>query len=98
MAQAFDIQHVTEQNGGEFLIEQDGEKVGSMVYMLFGSGRLVINHTEVSKSLQGTGAAGQLVNVAVDYARAQGLKILPVCPFAKKYMTAKRETYADVLV
>lgn len=98
MKQDFDIQHEKEENGGEFKIEQAGEKVASMVYMLFDSGRLVINHTEVAKSLQGTGASGQLINAAVDYARAQGLKILPVCPFAKKYMTAKRETYADVLV
>ncbi len=94
----FEIEHIKEENGGEFVIDQNNEKAASLFYTLFASGRLVINHTEVSRDLQGSGAAGQLIDVVADYARTRQLKIVPICPFAKKYMTAKRNKYADVLV
>jgi predicted GNAT family acetyltransferase len=93
-----EIEHIKEENGGEFMVDKNHEKAASLQYMLFGSGRLVINHTEVGASLKGEGVGGKLIDAAADYARAQGLKILPVCPFAKSYMRAKKEKYGDVLV
>lgn len=86
-------------NGGEFFIEnENGEKVGILNYTLFGSGRLIIQHTEVGGELKGTGTSGKLVVAAADYARSNNLKIIPICPFAKSYMQRKQEQFADVLV
>ncbi len=93
-----EIEHVQEKNGGEFMVDKQNEKAASLKYSLFDSGRLVINHTEVKPSLQGQGVAGKLIDAAADFAREKNFKILPVCPFAKRYMQGKKEKYADVLV
>jgi hypothetical protein len=42
-----------------------------------------IDHTEVDESLRGQGIARKLTLAAVDWARKSGVKLLPVCPFAK---------------
>lgn len=93
-----EIKHEKKENAGEFYIEnQDKQRVGKLEYTMFGSGRLVIQHTEVDKELQGSGAAAKLVDAVADYVRGTRMKIVPVCPFAKKYMNLKREKYEDVL-
>ncbi|WP_417608460.1 GNAT family N-acetyltransferase [Owenweeksia hongkongensis] len=93
-----EIQHEQKSNAGEFFIAGQGEeRIGKLDYILFGSGRLVIQHTEVGKELQGKGAASKLVDAAAEHARNKGMKIVPVCPFAKKYMTTNRDKFGDVL-
>ena len=95
-----DVEILREQNenGGQFLIRnEEGEKVGSLHYTLFGSGRLIIQHTEVSREMKGTGASGKLVEAAAEYARSSGIKIIPICPFAKSYMHKRREAFDDIL-
>jgi hypothetical protein len=58
---------------------------------------LTIFHTEVSDTLHGQGIGQQLVAFAVDYARKNQLKIIPVCPYAQKQFE-KNPLYSDVLV
>ncbi len=93
----FEIKQEEKESQGEFYVEQKEEKTGSLRYLLFGSGRMIIQHTEVSRDLQGSGASHQLLDAAVDYARERSLKIVPLCPFAKAVMTRHREQYEDVL-
>lgn len=57
---------------------------------------LSILHTEVSPSLHGQGIGQQLVAYAVDYARKHQLKIIPICPYAKKQFE-KNPQYHDVV-
>jgi predicted GNAT family acetyltransferase len=42
-----------------------------------------IDHTEVDESLRGQGIARKLTLAAVDWARKSGVKLVPICPFAK---------------
>jgi uncharacterized protein len=56
----------------------------------------IIDHTEVDDSLRGTGASGRLVAAAVEWARKEKVRILPLCPFAK-HVFDKTPEYADVL-
>lgn len=57
------------------------------------SGRVMhIVHTEVPHALEGRGLAGQVVRAALDYARANGLKVDPVCGYVRAYMRRHRET------
>lgn len=42
---------------------------------------LVFNHTEVPASLRKRGIASALARAALDHARAQGLGVVPQCPF-----------------
>lgn len=49
-------------------------------------GVLNILHTEVPKELEGRGIGSTLIRGVLDAARAEGLKVNPVCPFAKAYI------------
>jgi uncharacterized protein len=60
------------------------------------NGVLTIMHTEVPKALEGRGIGSGLIRGVLDIARAEGLKVKPVCPFAKTYIERHPE-YADLL-
>ncbi len=45
-----------------------------------------IVHTEVHPALEGRGVAAQLVQAAVDHARATGLRVLPLCSYVLVWM------------
>jgi predicted GNAT family acetyltransferase len=60
-----------------------------------GDGVLTILHTEVPKALEGRGIGSALIRGVLDTARAEGLKVKPVCPFAKSYVDRHPE-YADL--
>jgi len=47
---------------------------------------LVLHHTEVPPALQGLGLAGQLVQAALDWARANHLRVQPSCSYVASYM------------
>jgi hypothetical protein len=53
-------------------------------------------HTEVPKALEGRGIGSGLIRGVLDAARSEGLKVKPVCPFAKAYIERHPE-YADLL-
>ncbi|WP_298703812.1 GNAT family N-acetyltransferase [uncultured Veillonella sp.] len=55
----------------------------------------IIDHTLVDEGYGGQGIAGKLVAEIVAQARVAGVKILPLCPFAKREFE-KRPEYADV--
>ena len=87
-----------EDNGkkGVFFIEENGEVVAEMTYVWSGEDKIIIDHTGVSEKLGGKGIGKQLVHKAVEMARENQIKILPLCPFAKKVFD-KTEDYKDVL-
>jgi predicted GNAT family acetyltransferase len=58
-------------------------------------GVLTIMHTEVPKELGGRGIGSALIRGVLDIARADGLKVKPLCPFAKAYVERHPE-YADL--
>ena len=57
---------------------------------------LTILHTEVPKELEGLGIGSALIRGVLDTARAEGLKVKPLCPFAKSYIE-RHPDYADLL-
>jgi uncharacterized protein len=54
-------------------------------------GRVSFTHTEVPDALEGRGIGSRLVKAALDDARAQGLKVVPICPFVKHYIDSHPE-------
>ncbi|NLM06183.1 MAG: N-acetyltransferase [Tissierellia bacterium] len=72
----------------------DGKLIGECTYSQ-GSDFWIIDHTEVSEDYGGQGIARKLVDKVVEAAREKGLKIIPLCPYAKKVFTENSE-YADV--
>jgi uncharacterized protein len=81
---------------GMFFIDQDGENVAEMVYSWKGKDRIVIEHTGVDDVLKGKGAGKELVAKSVDFAREKGIRIIPICSFAKSVFDKTKE-YEDVL-
>lgn len=90
------IQHEESGNKGAFFIELDGKRVGEMTYVKAGEDRIIIDHTGVGEELKGQGAGKKLVMAAVEMARKNGIKILPLCPFAKSVFEKTPEIH-DVL-
>ena len=59
-------------------------------------GKWVITHTGVREVYEGKGIARKLVLKVIEAARAKGVKILPMCSYAKNLMTGKEE-FKDVM-
>jgi len=55
-------------------------------------GVMLITHTGVAPRLEGRGIAAALTRAALDHARAQGLKVNPLCSYARAYMQRHPET------
>jgi uncharacterized protein len=77
------VGHEQRETRGEFFIERDGARAGRLTYRREGADTVVLVHTEVGEALRGQGAGLRLVNEAVRWARAEHLKIVPHCPFAR---------------
>ncbi|MES2991170.1 MAG: GNAT family N-acetyltransferase [Pseudomonadota bacterium] len=57
-------------------------------------GVMAVTHTEVPPALQGRGIAAALVRALLDHAAAHGLKVRPLCSYARAYMQRHPETAA----
>src|SRR3954453_18265721 len=57
---------------------------------------LHIPYVEAPPSLRGTGAAGRLMQGVMETARAEGLKVVPICSYAAAWIRRHRE-YHDLL-
>ncbi|MBL8305858.1 MAG: N-acetyltransferase [Rubrivivax sp.] len=55
-------------------------------------GVVTLHHTEVPRALQGRGVAAALVDAALSWARAQGLRVRPSCSYVALYMRRHPET------
>ena len=53
-------------------------------------------HTEVPPELGGKGVGSRLVRGALDQIRAEGMKVIPVCPFVKAWI-ADHPEYKDLV-
>lgn len=91
-----DIIHEELETKGFFYIGEKENKLAEMTYSKAGESMIIIDHTEVSDELRGTGAGKGMVLKAVDLARKKSIKILPLCPFAKSVFD-KNPELRDVL-
>lgn len=92
-----EIKNKSNGHKGAFYIEDEGKEIGLMHYTMSGPEKMIIDHTEVSDAYGGRGLGKQLVKAGVEYARENNIRILPLCPFAKKIFGLTPE-FADVLV
>jgi len=95
MTEALPIRHERTDHRGAFVMESGGKRLAEMTYTMAGD-KAIIDHTSVYEALRGTGAGRKLVEAAVEWARAENVKIIPLCPFAKSVFD-KTPAYADVL-
>ena len=91
-----EIKNKNDGKRGAFYMEENGNEFALMHYIFSGPGKMIIDHTEVNEDHGGHGYGLQLVRAGVEYAREHNMKILPLCPFAKKIFDITPE-FADVL-
>jgi len=91
-----EIQQINDTRRGYFEAVEDGKQAGKMTYTWAGDSKFIIDHTEVNEEFNGKGVGKKLVMAAVEYARTNNLKIIPLCPFAKSVFD-KVEEIRDVL-
>ena len=65
-------------------------------YMLIGK-KIIYTHTEVPETLEGSGIGSALARHVLDFARENGLQVMPLCPFIAAYIR-KHPEYRDIVV
>ena len=83
-------------NKGAFYIEIEGIQEAMMTFVYAGEDKIIIDHTEVNPGNEGKGFGKKMGTTAVEFAREKGIKILPLCPFAKSVFD-KTPEFRDVL-
>ena len=58
--------------------------------------RIVFDHAEVPPPLEGQGLAAKLTSVALDFARANHLRVVPLCAYVSDFIQKHRE-YQDLV-
>ncbi len=89
------FQHNQDGERSFFRAQEDTQNAGEVSYFQQGEKMLVLDHTRVEDAFQGRHLGQKLVNKVVDYARENGFKIIPQCPFAA-HLFEKDARYADV--
>ena len=87
-----------EQNankGRYFYTHSDGEEA-ELTFSRAGEDLIILDHTGVPDVFRGQGMGQALVTRAVEDARRNGHKVLPLCPFAAAQLK-RHPDWADVL-
>jgi uncharacterized protein len=90
------MEHIDKEDKGFFRVVADERTAGKMTYSRAGLERIIIDHTEVNPDFNGQGVGKKMVLAAIDFARKENLKIIPLCPFAKSVFD-KNPELRDVL-
>jgi predicted GNAT family acetyltransferase len=77
--------HTDDRGGGRYTILVDGKAAGELDYRTI-EGRRAPTHTGVRDAYEGQGLAAQLARRALDDARADGLQVVPLCPYVASYI------------
>ncbi|MCL4185293.1 MAG: N-acetyltransferase [Burkholderiaceae bacterium] len=88
------IRHESTGRRGAFVIERDGRRVAELTYAR-DDGVAVVDHTWVEPALRGGKAARRLVEALVLWARAERIRLVPVCSYVRAVF-ARTPEYSDV--
>jgi hypothetical protein len=93
MNQELEIKH--DKVNQRFNLFVSDVEAGEIIYE-FRDSKMAITHTKIKDGYEGKGLAKLLVEFAVNYARENKLKIIPICPYVKKIME-RTEKFQDML-
>lgn len=91
----FTIEREESDSRGRYKIALQGAEA-ELTYSRAGDSRIIIDHTSAPDVLRGMGLGVALVQRAVDDARREGRRIIPLCPYAKSQID-KHTEWQDVL-
>ncbi len=89
----FDIRREDGETKGRLFLFHDGAEA-ELTYSILSPYSRIADHTGVPDALRGTGAGRALVERLVADARAEGWKIVPLCPFVNS-QRARHPEWAD---
>ena len=87
--------HWQQENKGEIRLLAEGQQIGKMDISRNNT-HVTVYHTEVDPQYEGQGLAKKLLAQLVAFARENGLKIKPLCPYVHLQFKRHAEDYADV--
>ena len=76
---------------GRFYFEDNDNMIGEITYSAVKDGGVSREHTYVDDDYRGQGLAGKLLNAMLDFSDLKGLKVVPVCEYAKAAFEKKPE-------
>jgi len=86
------VRHHSEES--RFEVELDGQ-TAELTYRRVGD-RIIFTHTGVPTELEGKGVGSALARAGLEYAKAEGLNVRPLCPFVAAYI-ARHPEYREVV-
>ena len=89
-----DLAVINNESANRFEI-RIGDEVAFLTYRRDGS-TIAYTHTEVPPALEGHGIAAKLATHALDYARANSLDVVPLCPYVADYIK-RHPAYEDLV-
>ena len=92
----YDIRKETSENRGRFTVTVDGHEA-ELTFSRTNDHLIIADHTEVPRELAGRGVGLALAEALVADARANDIKIVPLCPFVKAQL-ARHPDWSDVFV
>ena len=78
------------------MLELNGAEA-EMTWSVMSRDRIIVDHTFVPDAMRGTGAGRLMVDRLVAAARAEGFKVIALCPFVRG-QAQKHPEWADVFV
>jgi predicted GNAT family acetyltransferase len=79
-----------------FVVVQEGSEA-ELTYRIR-DGRMTLVHTGVPDAIGGRGNAGALVRAAAQRASAEGLTVVPSCPYARTWLQEHDDVAATVTI
>ena len=76
------IRHDTTETKGRYSYAADGGPEAELTYSVAGDRMIIIDHTSVPDAYRGQGIGAALIARAVADMRADGKRIMPLCPYA----------------
>lgn len=77
-------------DGQRFVAEVDGHEA-YLAYGMVGEDRVDFRSTYSPPELRGRGVAGEIVAKALEWARAEGLAVIPSCSYVAKYLELEND-------
>jgi uncharacterized protein len=85
-----------EPDRSRFAVYLDGEDDPAIAKYKLRGNTLILASTHVPGNAEGGGVGSALARTALDYARTEGLRVQPRCPFMASYIERHPE-YADLV-
>lgn len=91
-----EIKHFNDGKKGHFIALDNESEAGKITFTFAGTNKIIIDHTEVNDNYRGKNIGKTILNYIIQHSRDNGIKILPLCPFAKSVFD-KTPDWSDVL-